>query len=247
MSTLHLQHASLRFNVERRDLRPALKEIFNRRAHVVTFTEASEFHRHLERIGYEAGYELFQPFSPITGRMISTPVAFRIELLNADYIPLVPPLALPASAGGHGDRGLTSAQFEFEGDIFNVNLMHVLTGWGGADAKRKKQILHMWETSLKVAKGLAWGLPVSTLVGDVNYDPDDPSANTPSELLQQYGFTSVFDEAKNTRGTHGGRQIDQIYTFNRDRRVSVNRVVVHKWLEGLDHKQVSAFLEIGKD
>lgn len=252
---VHLQQASLRFDVRPRALAPAVSEILGRGAAIVHFTEAGGHADVLARTCKERGYQIAQPTHPDDpGRFVASALAVRngVKLVDVTFTPVVPAQPGRARDGGHDVRGVLTVNVVVDGVELHVSGVHIITGWAREDDEnltpRGQQILEQWETTTALAAELGAGRDLSILMGDVNYDPDDASPDLPSDLLAEHGWTSVLDEVgRPDHPTHGRRTIDQIYTLDADRRVSVARVKV--WppegpTEVLDHRQVSAVVEI---
>jgi len=245
---LHVQHASMQFS----DPMPGPKRdfgvIFARDADVVGFTECSQFHDLLVDHCERNGYTLVQPRRP-DGDYVSTAVAVKAEqrVYDSGWVFVVPGLSRKPSEGGHNERGVTWVDFGFHRTRITVAEVHMLTGWSGRDNARNDQILDQWRVSTRLAARAARGARVGILMGDVNYDPDGPTPDTPSAILKEAGLVSVFDLAGTDQGTLGRRQIDQVYLARKDRRVKVDKVKV--WTDKVefthtDHAQVSAWLSI---
>lgn len=251
MDVLHVQQASMQFSDTPSQVERDLNKIYGRNAHVIGFTEASDFHPVLSDLAKDHHYRLIQPRRG-RGGFISTPIAVRRDLVTKAYGWHFTTPGKPGkpSEGGHGPRGTTWVTLDFYGSKVTVHEAHLLTGWykGGQLNDRGRAILRQWRATLNEARRDSQGYDIAVVMGDVNYDPDDPTPDTPSHLLKKYGFTSVFEEiGRPDWPTHGHRTIDQIYIADRDRRVGVKEVKV--WSDSVqhtftDHSQVSAWLEI---
>ena len=246
---LHVMQASLAFTARRVQLRQAVKALLDRDAAVIGFTEASAFRDELRELLAPAGYRLVQPNNPATGRAVTTALAVRRQdapVAESGWQLVVPGRSELPRDGGHEARGMTWAELDWHGELVSVTEVHMLTGWGGADLQRQRDILEQWRAALSHARRMARGARLSLLMGDVNYDVDDASPNTPTQLLRSYGFTSALALAgKPDAPTHGRRTIDQVYVYNGDVRVTVQRAKVwHEPLPGIDHAQVSAWLDV---
>jgi endonuclease/exonuclease/phosphatase family metal-dependent hydrolase len=245
---LHVMQASLQFSDPRAAVVRDLDTIYSRGADVIGHTEAGHFHELLKAACKRHGYRLVQP--KYRRQYIGTCFAVRDEhiLLDSSYLHIIDAVRRPARLGGHGPHGITTVELDVAGERVHLSECHVLTGWGqsGRAPEREGQILKQWRVTTATAAQLGKGFDLSVLLGDVNYDPDDQSPNTPSRILRKQGWTSVFDEAGTPDlPTHeGGRTIDQIYTLDRDPRVSVHRVKVWRDRTAIDHQQVSAWLHI---
>lgn len=247
---LHVMHASLKFNLERHQKRRALETIYDRGADVIGHTEAAGDGRLIRAVAEAYGYDVVQPWRD-KGRRSSTAVLVRndrpdLELVDGYYVATTPGQPGLARLGGHEPRGLAIAELAVAGSTMFVAEFHTVTGWGqpGRAPGRDETILEQWETSTKVAARLGRGSDLSLLMGDVNYDPDDRSPEDPSRILARHGWTSALEEAgKPDLPTHGRRTIDQLYTLDSDRRVSVAKV--RRWTAPpLDHAQVSVWLDV---
>lgn len=244
---LHVMQASLAFNATRVQLHVALGELLHREPHVIGFTEASGFRDQLRERLTPAGYRVVQPLNPATGKAVTTALAVHrsIPVVESAWHLVVPGLSELPRDGGHEARGLTWALVDFHGSMLSVTETHMLTGWG-TTPDRNRQVLRQWEAALQHAARMGKGAALSVLLGDVNYDVDDASPNTPSMLLRRYGFTSCLSlVGKPDAPTHGERTIDQVYVHDRDARVDVARAKVWQTrLKGIDHHQVSAWLNV---
>lgn len=249
MPTVHVMQASLKFNADARAKRRALGQVYSRDADVIGHTEAAGDHRLLKAVADDNGYTLVHPWRD-EGHRASTCLAVReggaIRLVDGYYVGTTPGQPGLARLGGHEPRGLAIAELEVAGSTLFVAEFHAVTGWGqpGRAPGRSAKVLAQWETSTKIAARLGRGADLSVLIGDVNYDPDDRSPNTPSEVLERHGWTSALEEVgKPDLPTHGSRTIDQLYTLDKDRRVVVKRV--RRWTAPpFDHAQVSVWLEV---
>lgn len=245
---LHVMQASLAFTAKRTQLRQAVKAMVERDPTVLGFTEASAFRDELRELLAPAGYRLVQPNNPASGRAVTTALAVRRDapVVESGWQLVVPGLSELPRDGGHEARGMTWAELDWHGELVSATEVHMLTGWGSASLDRQRQILDQWRAALSHARRLARGARLSVLLGDTNYDVHDASPNTPTQLLRSYGFTSALALAgKANVPTHGNRTIDQVYVYNGDVRVTVERAKV--WSEplpGMDHAQVSAWLDV---
>jgi len=249
MTVVHLMQASLKFDLDRDQQERTLEDVYDRGADVIGHSEAVD-HKLLADLAGDYGYRLVHPWRG-HGRRASTALAIRrdegrIRLIGSGYVNTTEGQTGPARLGGHGPRGLTMAELEVEGNVLHVSELHVVTGWGqpGRAPGRSEKVLDQWQDSTRLAARLGRGSDLSVLMGDVNYDPDDRSPNTPSEVLKAAGWTSALEEAgRPDLPTHHRRTIDQLYTLDRDKRVSVAKVKA--WPpSAYDHRQVSVWLDL---
>lgn len=243
---LHIMQASLKFDLRPAILRAALDEVYDRGADVIGHTELTD-HRLVEDTATRHGYRLVHPWRG-SGSRSTTGIAVRRrrghKITATAYVNTTPAQPGLPRHGGHQPRGLAIVELETAGSTISVAEMHTITGYGKGNPTRDAEVLTQWRQSTRVAARLGRGTDLAVLMGDVNYDPDDPTPNTPSRILKAAGWTSALDEAgKPDLPTHGRRTIDQLYTLDADRRVDVERV--RRWTAGrLDHAQVSAWLTI---
>ena len=242
-----IMHASLQFSDPQRRRRADLEALYHhgmtKGIHAICHTEAADQGPDIAEIGAANGYQVHHPQIDEAGKVAATAILVHpdLDILTAQYVPVIP------AGPGHGPRGVTSLQVGFDGEVIAVSTWHALRGWDYETADRRRDIIDQWQAALTIATAYGRGTDLTVMTADTNYDEDDKSRNRPSRMLRDAGWTSALDEMGNEEGTHGRRRIDEIWTLDADRRVSVRRVNVLTDEElhlGTDHLPVVAVLEI---
>lgn len=253
---LHIEHASLRFNIPRNQGRAALLAIFGRGPDVVGFTEAApagtkwQLRKDVIDVGRSCGYT-------IHGGVGDTCVAVADNHKLRDFgsIFVNPADHRPASQGGHGPRFVDWVEFDFFGNTVTYSEAHWLTKF----ASRPKGHIAMTEAMIGNVQDSGKGNHLAFFGGDTNINEKADAGQDPRKpdvLFGEAGLTTIWDEVGfETRhgkivNTHGdvlgpaGSVIDVIGSYDKDTRVKAHEVRVWPRLDGLDHAQISAWYNV---
>jgi hypothetical protein len=246
-ATMEVQSAAMQFSDDRDMHRHDLRIILGRKSQMVGTSEIDtpEFREDCRLVAKEKGYRFCCPKDPITGKHTHEPIFIRndLEFKSMVFEQIIP----PGSIGGrHGPRGLTTVRAKWLNNHVSLTWAHWLTDWDNEyRQKQNMKLLRAMSTRVQL-EGLGnrlawWG-------GDINWDIDDPTFNTPGQMLRERGLVTVFNELhKPDLPTHGSRQIDLIGSYRNDRRVQAVGVEVFKDTKQFsftDHAQVVATYKV---
>jgi hypothetical protein len=249
--TLHLGHLSMQFsdseNANAHDLDVILGIGFD----ALSVTEFGDFHRNGVAAAREHGYRLVHPKGS-NGRHVGSAwfLNEKMRLMDAAWLQVVPAVSGPAREGGHGARGILTADCRFMGEEVSLSTGHLVTA-GGDPGRRREQIEHAQAMARQVARN-ARGYDLAFFSGDLN--DDDQVGLTPEQSVNNVfassGLVTVWDELGKHPGTlvhRGSRTIDVVGSFRRDRRVVAKAARVYTDSEitlRTDHLLVSAWYQI---
>lgn len=238
---LHIMQASGRFNTPDNVYREALEEVYDRGADVLHHTEADAGQvAIIRRVAKDAGYG--HVIDRQGGSVLVLSRDFRRVV--GSFADVVPPLDAPAQAGGHGPRGVLTADAEWHGESVSVSAFHGLSG-SGFDHSRRAKTLRMVDELGDVVSRNARGRAMAFWTSDTNIDEDDPLAGPYLAELRRHGLVSCWEEWGKEKPTAHKRTIDVVGSARRDARVRLaGAPKVWPPVPGLDHRQVSAFYAI---
>lgn len=226
----------MQFSDTHRQVNADLDAIFSRGADAIGFTEVDPGNLRpvLHAAAKDHGYVV-----PV--HRTSEAVAVRREtLLDHGVIPVH-----AGRLGLHGPRHIDWVEFKFGPNSVFFHEAHWVTGHG-RDASRKRDHIKMTKAMIEATSRHGGGRHLSFFAGDINIDErfdKGQDHSKPDYLFNQAGLTTIWDELHRTIGTHGRRTIDILGSYDRDGRVSAQKVKVWEQLNA-DHRQVSAWYRI---
>lgn len=246
---LHIQSASQQFSDTEKQQAHDLEIILQRQAHFVGTSEVGtpEFRQLIREYAQRYGYTVMFP-ECVNGHKTNSPILVRndLHIVQKYYIEVIPPYRAPAAKGGHSCRGINVVQTEWR----NIHVSLVWAHWLSKQdvPERAHQNMKLTRAVCAEVKHLGQGTNIVFWGGDINWDEDDPTPDTPGAVLKQSGLISIFEELnKPDLPTHGTRTIDLIGSYAPDNRVSAHKVKVWNDREeftNIDHNQVSGWYAI---
>jgi hypothetical protein len=242
-NTLRIGHASLQYDDPdtqvRADVDHFLTEI---RPVVGGLTEVGSDEAPIVRAACDAaGYLLIRPHDR-TGRRTREPIVLRkdaVQLVDYGHVWVIPESPGRLSEGGHEARGITWAEFLWEGNRITHNVFHVLRGYDG-ELHRDPEILEQIRAIGRQVRRTAEGRSLGFASGDLNHDPDDKSDNLPTRILRDAGLVSAWEDiGRPDTPTHGRRTIDHVFRYRGDTRVD-EASAARAFRRYSDHRQIVA-------
>lgn len=233
--TIQVQQCSLN-TFQAGKMAPDVHAAFMRGAVAVSFTEARKLDQTIDTAARSAGYRFYRPDEGDVA--VAWPRTYELAgearaVLGTEGVP-----------GEYGDRLFTVVPLQVGVDTVTIVAGHWPTIRSSfSDSHRR----HMTAVAGEIVKRAGLGSRIAVLIGDTNTNDRAGHADPVSASLHGDHITSVYDELgryPDTYADSAGRQtLDWVATYDRDRRVSVERVRV--WPAGQsDHRPVSAWLAI---
>jgi hypothetical protein len=241
ITKLHLIHASGNTFMPLHMFRDDVDMIVRRGPHLAILTECGQPET-MAAVRQAVSHRM-RVFNP-DGGDIAFLLSFSCHPLATGGPLVIPKQSGPAQEGGHGPRHNSYIQFELGDEVITHTGVHFVTAHenhkdntGDRRDEQVKQAVTVGQQMQRFGKGSK----VSTGSGDINGVL--PARRDLQAVYDQYGLTTTAEEVGNDDPTHGNRQIDYIWTYDKDRRVTVDHMQVLRGFHS-DHRPVEAWLRI---